>query len=101
MLFELRGFGPLDGPVAAVVDARGDLVDDGAAGAREILHGQHPDMAKGAGNAVGGAAGLLELRPDGFAGRDGGAAQDAVAVLVTGRVPKGVAAVSGAREDHG
>ena len=46
VLLELRGRGALDRPVAAVVDPRGELVDDEAAvGHEEQLHGQRADEA--------------------------------------------------------
>ena len=44
VLFELRGHGALDRPMAAVVDPRRDLINDGSVARREILDGQHADM---------------------------------------------------------
>ena len=58
MLLELRGVGALDRPVAAVVDARRDLVDHGSVGAGEKFDGQHADMVERVGDGPG--------RGDGF-----------------------------------
>src|SRR3954468_5845906 len=50
VLLELRGDRALDGPVAAVVDAGRDLVDDGAVGAGEEFDGEDADMAESLGD---------------------------------------------------
>ena len=51
VLLELRGDGALDRPVAAVVDARRDLVDERAVGAGEELDGEDADVAERFGDA--------------------------------------------------
>src|SRR5215212_1446682 len=47
MVFELRGVGSVDRPVAGVVWAHGELVDhNGSVGALHQLHGEHPHHAE-------------------------------------------------------
>jgi hypothetical protein len=67
VLLELAGDGALDGPVAGVVRAHGELVDDHAVGRLEQLHGEHPDDAEPVGDPDGqllrgGGAGVVEPR---------------------------------------
>ena len=82
MVLELAGDGALDGPVAAVVDAGGQLVDHQAVAHLEELDGEGTDVLQGLGQGAGGAFRLaLEVRR--HARRRGrGQAEDAVLVVV-------------------
>ena len=101
MLLELRGDRAFDRPVAAVVHARRDLVDDRPVARGEEFDGQNADMAERLGDPRRPRARLLDLARDGVAGRNGRGAQYAFAVDVVGAVPEGRAAVGPASKDDG
>ena len=54
VLLKLRGVGPLDRPMAAIVNARGHFVDDRCAATGEIFDSQHADMVQSIGDGSGG-----------------------------------------------
>src|SRR6185437_10749428 len=91
---ELADGTSLDGPVAGVVHARGDLVDHqalgrGSVGAEvEHLHRQHAHVGEGVGDGTGDFAGAGKVQGREARGRDG-AAQDSVLMRVAGAVVEG------------
>src|SRR5689334_16795895 len=84
VLLELRGDRAFDGPVTAVVDARGNLVDHRATLAREELDGENADVAERFGKPQRRFLRLRDLHGDSIAAMDSRAAQDAFAMLVFG-----------------
>ena len=89
VLLELVGDADRFGPVAGIVDARGDLVDDQrAVGEREELDAEDADIVERVGDGGGVLAG--EVGGGGGDGRgNGGGCEDAVAVDVLGGVEGG------------
>src|SRR6516165_4153118 len=90
MLLELRGLRALEGPVAGIVDARGDLVDDERFVAVAVAGDEHLDrkdahvverLKHGGSNALG-----LGRRLCADAGGRAGAGQDVTLVLVLAQV---------------
>ena len=100
VLCELAGLATLDGPVAGVVDAGGDLVDQQpAAFGDEQLDAKNPDVVERLGDALG-----ARPRGRGESGGDVGRRQrqveDAVHVAVLDRIEARHPAVRRAGNDH-
>jgi hypothetical protein len=68
--------------VTAVVDARGDLVNQRAGAGGKELDGQHTDVIEGLGDVERHGSGLVDMGKDCGARGNRGAAEDALAVDV-------------------
>src|SRR5688572_12088525 len=95
MLFELRSEGPLYRPVAAVVDARRDLVDQRTKGCREEFHGEHANMLQHRRNIDRHRRGFVLVREHDRTSRNHRIAQDAAGMNILDRFPVDAALLAG------
>ena len=104
MLLELGRDGAIHGPVAGIVHARRDFVDDqrvaALACAHEELDAEHADIIQRLGNAPRGCDGFISTGP-GKGCRHHGTVQDVVAMLVFRGIEGTETAIETPRRDHG
>ncbi|PAV68576.1 hypothetical protein WR25_06960 [Diploscapter pachys] len=86
VVFELRGVGALDRPMAGIVDAGGHFVEHRTVATHEEFACEDADIAQFVGDAAGKRGGFVGLRDDLGRCGDGGGAQDRVAMDVVRRI---------------
>ena len=102
MVLELADETGIERPMAGIMDARGEFVDDqrlALALALEHLHAKHADMAERVGDLAGNLFGR-DRRAVGDAGGRAADGEDAVLMHVLHRVVEGERAVLTAHDDH-